>query len=177
MTLQRRKKCRYCHPGPTGFFKNPHLRTVQLQLNFLQFERALRITQRGEAASVFDPIRRKHVALTPEELLRQLVLLYLLEVKRYPANRMRSEIGLTLNNRPKRCDIAVFDAALKPWLIVECKSPKVALTQAAFEQVARYNLQFQAPFLAVTNGLATYSCALDFEASRFTFLPDLPDYG
>lgn len=147
-----------------------------LQLDYLQFEPALRLTNRGNARFVFDPIRRKDVALTPEELLRQLVLRYLLDVKQYPANRIRSEIGLTLNRRPKRCDIAVFDAALQPWLIVECKSPKVALNQATFEQVARYNLQFRAPFLAVTNGLATYCCALDFEASRFSFLPDLPDF-
>ncbi len=126
---------------------------------------------------VFDPIRRKAVVLTPEELLRQLVLQYLLEVMRYPANRIRSEIGLTLNGRPKRCDIAVFDAALQPWLLVECKSPKVALNQATFEQVARYNLQFRAPFLAVTNGLATYCCALDFENGSFSFLPDFPAHG
>lgn len=148
-----------------------------LQLDYLQFEPALRLSKREGARFVFDPIRRKEVALTPEELLRQLVLHYLLEVKEYPANRIRSEIGLTLNKRPKRCDIAVFDGALQPWLIVECKSPKVALNQATFEQVARYNLQFRAPFLAVTNGLATYSCALDFEAASFSFLTDFPEYG
>ncbi|MBK8969290.1 MAG: type I restriction enzyme HsdR N-terminal domain-containing protein [Saprospiraceae bacterium] len=149
---------------------------MRLQLDFLQFEPALQLTQRAGARFVFDPIRRKHVALTPEELLRQLVLQYLLEIKLYPANRIRSEVGLTLNNRPKRCDIAVFDAALQPWLLVECKSPKVALSTAAFEQVARYNLQFRAPYLAVTNGLATYSCALDFEQETFSFLEDFPAY-
>jgi hypothetical protein len=149
---------------------------VLLQLDFLQFEPNLRLSQREGANFIFDPIRRKHVALTPEELLRQLVLLYLLENKSYPANRIRSEIGLTLNKRPKRCDIAVFDADLKPWLIVECKSPKVALNDATFEQLARYNLQFRAPFLAVTNGLASYCCALDFEQEKFSFLADFPEY-
>ena len=148
-----------------------------LQLDYLQFEPVLRLTRREGASFIFDPIRRKDVALTPEELLRQLVLRYLLDVKKYPAGRIRSEIGLTLNKRPKRCDIAVFDATLQPWLIVECKSPKVALKQETFEQVARYNLQFRAPFLAVTNGLATYSCALDFENSSFSFLEDFPSYG
>ncbi len=150
---------------------------MQLQLDYLQFEPALRITQRGGASFVFDPIRRKDVTLTPEELLRQLVLLYLLEVKQYPANRIRVEIGLTVNTLQKRCDIAVFDAGINPWLIVECKSPKVPLVQGTFEQVARYNLQFQAPYLAVTNGLSTYSCALDLEQQTFWFLPDFPDFG
>lgn len=150
---------------------------MQLQLDFLKFKPGLRISKTAEGKVVFDPIRRKRVALTPEEVLRQLVLLYLLEAKAYPANRIRSEIGLTLNGMPKRCDIAVFDAALQPWLLVECKSPKVVLNQAAFEQVARYNLQFRAPYLAVTNGLVTYSAALDFEAESVVFLPDLPEYG
>ncbi len=148
-----------------------------LQLDYLQFQSVLRLSKRENTSFVFDPIRRKEVALTPEELLRQLVLRYLLDVKKYPSSRIRTEIGLTLNQRPKRCDIAVFDAALKPWLLVECKSPKVALSQATFEQVARYNLQFRAPFLAVTNGLATYSCALDFETSGVSFLEDFPEYG
>ncbi|MCC6461654.1 MAG: type I restriction enzyme HsdR N-terminal domain-containing protein [Saprospiraceae bacterium] len=142
----------------------------------MQFEPALRLQTDGVSRWVFDPIRRKYVALTPEELLRQLVLLYLLEAKKYPAQRIRSEIGLTINQRQKRCDIAVFDGKLAPWLIVECKSPKVPLTQASFEQAARYNLQFQAPFLAVTNGLATFSCALDLAAGSFSFLPDFPEY-
>lgn len=153
-----------------------HLRFVLLQLDFLQFEPSLRITKDSSSAWVFDPIRRKRVVLTPEELLRQLVLRYLLETKKYPANRMRVEIGLTLNERPKRCDLVVFDVALQPWLIVECKSPKVPLTQATFEQAARYNLQLRAPFLAVTNGLATFSCALDFEQADFRFLDDFPEY-
>lgn len=147
-----------------------------LQLDFLQFEPALRISKSGDTTWVFDPIRRKQIVLTPEELLRQLVLLYLLETKKYPANRIRVEIGLTLNQRPKRCDLVVFDKQMQPWLVVECKSPKVPLTQATFEQVARYNLQFKAPFLAVTNGLATFSCALDFEQSSFAFLGDFPEY-
>lgn len=147
-----------------------------LQLDFLQYEPSLRITRTGESAWIFDPIRRKNVALTPEELLRQLVLMYLLDTKKYPTTRIRVEIGLTLNQRPKRCDIAVFDKAMQPWLLVECKSPKVRLTQSTFEQAARYNLQFRAPYLAVTNGLATFSCALDFEQSDFSFMPDFPEY-
>lgn len=146
-----------------------------LQLDFLQFQPQLRLTRSGDKTFVFDPIRRKDVALIPEELLRQLVLLYLLEVKKYPANRIRVEAGFTLNGLQKRSDIIVFDPAVKPWLLVECKSPKVPLTQATFEQAARYNLQWQAPFLAVTNGLSTFCCALDFERQEVEHLKDLPD--
>ncbi len=147
-----------------------------LQLDFLQFQPKLRLSKSGEKTFVFDPVRRKDVALIPEELLRQLVLLYLLEIKNYPANRIRVEAGFTLNGLQKRCDLIVFDADVKPWLFVECKSPKVPLTQTTFEQAARYNLQWQAPFLAVTNGLATFCCALNFEKQAFEYLNDLPDF-
>ena len=147
-----------------------------LELDFLQFQPKLRLSKSGESTFVYDPIRKKDVVLTPEELLRQLVLLYLLEEKKCPAHRIRSEIGIEVNGLKRRCDIVVFDAAVKPWLLVECKSPKVRLTQSTFEQVARYNLRLKAPFLVATNGLNTYCCALDFENSNFEYLADLPEF-
>ena len=149
---------------------------MRLELDFLQFQPRLRLVRSGDSDFVHDPVRRKAVALTPEELLRQLVLHYLLEVKRYPLNRVRVEIGLTVNGQPRRGDIVVFDAVFRPWLLVECKSPKVALTEAAFGQAARYNMGLQVPFLAITNGLATFCCALDYEQKTFSFLPDFPDF-
>lgn len=147
-----------------------------LELDFLQFQPKLRLSKLGDITFVFDPIRKKEVVLTPEELLRQLVLSYLLEVKKCPPHRIRTEIGIEVNGLKKRCDIVVFDADVKPWLLVECKSPKVRLTQATFEQAARYNLHLKAPFLVATNGLNTYCCALDFEQSSFEYLLDLPDF-
>ncbi len=153
-----------------------YLCIVLLQLDFLQFQPKLRLFRSGEKTFVFDPIRRRELVLTPEELLRQLVLLYLLEAKNYPANRIRVESGFTLNGLRKRSDIVVFDPRLKPWLLVECKSPKVPVTQSTFEQAARYNLQWQAPFLAVTNGIGTFCCKLDFATQGFEYLGDLPEY-
>lgn len=147
-----------------------------LELDFLQFQSKLRLSRSGDNTFVYDPIRKKELVLTPEELLRQLVLQYLLEEKKCPAHRIRTEIGIEVNGLQKRCDIVVFDADVNPWLLVECKSPKVRLTQATFEQAARYNLSLKAPFLAVTNGLATYCASLDFEQSDFAYLSDFPAF-
>jgi len=147
-----------------------------IELDLLQFQPRLRLSKSGEAAFVFDPIRRKEVVLTPEELLRQLVLLYLLEEKKYPAHRIRSEVGIQVNGLRRRCDLVVYDAAVNPWLLVECKSPRVSVCQNTFEQAARYNLCLRAPFMVVTNGLATYCAALDFEQERFEYLGELPEY-
>jgi Type I restriction enzyme R protein N terminus (HSDR_N) len=147
-----------------------------IQPDFLQNQSALRLRSDGKSKWVFDPIRKKEVVLTPEELLRQLVLQYLLMDKKYPPNRIRVEIGITVNGLQKRCDIVVFDADICPWLLIECKSPKVAVTQATFEQAARYNMLLRAPYLAVTNGLSTFCCLLDLEAKTFAYLPDFPPF-
>lgn len=147
-----------------------------ISLDFLQFQSELRLRVDADQKRVFDPIRKKHLVLTPEELLRQLALQYLLKGKSYPASRIRTEIGIQVNGMPRRCDILVFDAKLKPWLLVECKSPKVALSQAVLEQAARYNLSLGVPFLCITNGLQTCCCTLNTEAGTFGFLEDFPAY-
>lgn len=147
-----------------------------LDLDLLQFQPHLRVQEDKDGAYIFDPIRKKHVVLQPEELVRQLVLQYLLQELQYPAHRIRVEIGIVYNGLKKRCDIVVFDAAVQPWLLIECKSPKIALNQAVFEQAAHYNLQLQAPFLGVTNGLASYVAQLDFEQHSFQYLSAFPAF-
>jgi Type I restriction enzyme R protein N terminus (HSDR_N) len=158
------------------FLLKTYLRRVLLELDLLPFQSSLRLSQAAGKHYVYDPIRRKEIVLTPEELLRQMIVLYLLENKKYPAQRIRVEIGIELNGMKKRCDIVIFDPELRPWLLVECKSPKVSLSQATFEQAARYNMQLQAPFLAITNGLSTYCAGLDFDNQSFQYLPDFPEY-
>jgi Type I restriction enzyme R protein N terminus (HSDR_N) len=148
-----------------------------LQLDFLQFQSAIQLRQGTGAHEVFDPIRRKWLVLTPEEMLRQLVLQYLLLEKQYPPHRIRTEIGIQVNGMARRCDIVVFDTAVKPWLLVECKSPKVPLQQAALDQAARYNLTLGVPFLSVTNGLETACFALpNQELETIQFLNDFPEF-
>jgi hypothetical protein len=146
-----------------------------LNLDLLQFQPFLKLTKEEEITYVYDPIRRKKYVLTPEELLRQLVLLYLLEIKKYNPKRIRVEMGITVNDRKKRCDIIIFDQNLQPWLLIECKSPKIALSQSTFEQAAIYNMKLQVPYLAITNGMATYACSIDYSKKEFVFLEEFPE--
>jgi type I site-specific restriction endonuclease len=148
----------------------------EVLVNYLAYQDALRLQVQDGHQQVYDPVRRKFVALTPEEHVRQMVLQYLLTEKRYPQGRIRSEIGIEVNGMPRRCDIVVFDTALKPWLVVECKSPKIALTQAVAEQVARYNMTLQAPHLVVSNGLTTYCFAIDFENKSYNWKEHFPEW-
>ena len=86
------------------------------------------------------------MVLQPEELVRQLVVHYLMSEKNYPLSKMRVEMGLTVNERQKRCDILLFDNNFQPFLLVECKAATIPIDQTTFEQIARYNLVFRVPF-------------------------------
>jgi len=126
---------------------------------------------------IFDQIRRKYLVLQPEELVRQLVICYLLQERNYNRNRIAIEKKLEVNGMTKRCDILVFQKDLTPWLLIECKAPQVALSEATFRQVAVYNMPLHVQYLMVTNGHSTYCCRMDYEANTFDFLEEIPAFG
>ncbi|GGG08535.1 restriction endonuclease subunit R [Dokdonia pacifica] len=125
---------------------------------------------------IFDPIRKKFILLTPEEWVRQHVLQFLIKTKGYPASLINVEKEIKIYDTKKRYDIVIFNSDGSIFLIVECKRPKVAITQAVFDQIARYNLKLKASLLMVTNGLHHYYCAMDFEQERYHFLKEIPNY-
>lgn len=147
-----------------------------LKIDFLKFQSRLKFVRVGERTLVFDPIRKKEIVATPEEILRQMILHYLLEEKNCPAGLIRVEKGVKMNGMTKRADILIHDKNGDPWLLVECKSPKVAVNQDVFDQTARYNLALKVPFLAVTNGVITYCCSMDYVENSWQFLDDWPGF-
>ncbi|RBW58280.1 restriction endonuclease subunit R [Tenacibaculum sp. E3R01] len=125
---------------------------------------------------IFDSLRKKYMVLTPEEWVRQHFVQFLINEKKYPTTLIAIEKQLTINNLKKRTDIVIFSPNGTPNIIVECKAPKVKITQATFDQIARYNLKLNAQFLIVTNGLEHFYCMLDTENERYIFLKDIPSY-
>lgn len=125
---------------------------------------------------IYDELRGKWVALTPEEWVRQQFVSWLKNERGYLAGRMGNEIGITLNRTLRRCDTVVFDSARMPLMIVEYKAPSVAVTQKVFDQIVRYNMVLMAPYLVVSNGIRHYCCAIDFDRRSYRFLPDIPLY-
>ncbi|WP_026777528.1 type I restriction enzyme HsdR N-terminal domain-containing protein [Polaribacter sp. Hel_I_88] len=125
---------------------------------------------------IFDNLRKKYFVLTPEEWVRQHFVQYLIDEKKYPVSLIALEKQLTINNRKKRTDILVFDADGNPDIIVECKAPQIQITQATFDQIARYNLKLKANYLIVTNGLTHFYCKMDFEKETYIFLKEIPAY-
>jgi hypothetical protein len=130
----------------------------------------------GENLRVLDVYRKRFVKLTPEEEVRQRFARYLVEEKGFPASLLMTEYALKLNKLSRRCDILVHKPAGHPALLVECKAPEVSISQATFDQVARYNLAFRVSYLIVTNGLKHYCCQIDFETEKIKFLSEIPAY-
>ncbi len=126
--------------------------------------------------AIFDAIRKKFVVLQPEEWVRQHCVQYLMEVKNYPKSLINVEKKLEINTLTKRYDIVIFNTDGSIHLIVECKAPKIKIDQSTFDQIARYNLELNASYLMVTNGINHYYCQMDFENERYLFLEDLPEF-
>lgn len=134
--------------------------------------------QKSEGKSaIFDIIRKKYVALTPEEWVRQHLVHYMIDHLGYPRSLVRVESGLRVNQLDKRTDVVVYDRNASPLLVAECKSFKVALSDDVFQQSAIYNSRLHAPYLLISNGLEHYCCRLDHEDASYKFLDAVPTYG
>ena len=125
---------------------------------------------------IFDAIRKKYLKLQPEEWVRQNFIQFLIQEKNYPASLIEIEKGLKVNALQKRADIVINSNLGSPLVLIECKAPKVKITQETFEQVARYNTVFKVPYLIVTNGLDHYCAVIDFTTNSFEFKKDIPRY-
>ena len=102
------------------------------------------------------------------------MLNYLNEHLLYPKNLLGVEVSLKLNNLSKRADIVVYAADLTPWMLVECKAAEVEITQAVFDQAARYNITMRVPFLVVTNGIRLLAAKINFQENKVEMLQSMP---
>ncbi|HTL80924.1 MAG TPA: type I restriction enzyme HsdR N-terminal domain-containing protein [Bacteroidia bacterium] len=147
---------------------------MSVGLNFPEYSFRTRAIE--EKKEIFDEVRKSWVSLTPEELVRQHVLRWMTEVKKYPASLLAVEKTIEVNGLKKRCDIIAYSKSGKPIVIVECKAPDVKITQEVFDQAARYNLVLDARLFLLTNGISHYCCQLDHSVKAYRFLRELPAY-
>lgn len=144
------------------------------KLNLPEYQHNIRIN--GDKADIFDSIRKKYIALTPEEWVRQNFIQFLILEKGYPASLMAVEKGLKVNNMFRRTDIVLYNTLGKALMIVECKAPEVRISQETFDQAARYNLSLKVKYLAITNGLQHFCCQVNFQSQSIDFLQEIPNY-
>lgn len=145
-----------------------------MNLNLPSYE--FQVLKNGDDISIYDRLRKKFVALTPEENVRQHFVEYLIRERLFPAGLMNNEIAIMQNGIKRRCDTVIFDRTGEPLMIVEYKAPHVKITQEVFNQIYRYNLVLRVKYLVVTNGRVNYCCKIDYEARSCQFLSDIPMY-
>lgn len=131
----------------------------------------------GERPRVYDPLRCRWVALTPEEWVRQHFTAWLSTERDFPRSLMANEVGLKVQGMSKRMDTIVFARdGRTPLCIIEYKAPEVAVTEAVFRQAARYNLVVKAPVLIVSNGMQHYCALVSPGRDKPVYLRDIPRY-
>ncbi|MCU0370962.1 MAG: type I restriction enzyme HsdR N-terminal domain-containing protein [Bacteroidales bacterium] len=145
-----------------------------ISLNFPEYD--FRIAEKNGKRSIFDPVRKKYVALTPEEWVRQHVIRYLAEEKKVPLSLIRAESEIRLYQTRKRFDLAVYDRNGQAVAVVECKATNVRVTQEVLDQAVRYNLARRVKYLMLTTGLQHVFCRMDMNDGSISLIQDLPEY-
>ena len=136
----------------------------------------INVAERGEKRQIFDFLRRKYVALTPEEWVRQHFVHYLVEQKGYPRGLLANEVELRIGEKRVRCDTLLYSKDMRPRMIMEYKAPTIQLQQKTFNQISAYNFLLHVDYLIVSNGLQHYCCRMNYENNTYTFLQNIPDY-
>lgn len=144
------------------------------QLNLPQYD--IRIGEQAGRRTILDVLRRKYVALTPEEWVRQHFVHYLIGHKGYPQELLANEIELRSGAKRLRCDSVLYDRSLRPRMIIEYKAPTVAIQQKVFDQISVYNMLLHVDYLVVSNGLNHYCCRMDYANHKYVFLREIPSY-
>jgi hypothetical protein len=144
------------------------------QLQFPTY--SFRFKNSENKVAIFDEIRKKFIIVTPEEWVRQHVVQFLLQDKKYPKSHINVEKLLKINNLNKRYDVVVYKPDGNITILIECKAPGVKISQSTFDQIARYNMTLNADYLMVTNGLNHYFCKMDYQNEKYDFLSELPEY-
>lgn len=128
----------------------------------------------GTKQVIWDPLRKKEVALTPEERVRQWFISVLQNDMKVPVHMMMSEVGMKLGDKQWRADILVYDRQQKPLAVVECKRPDVVLDSKVLDQTIRYNMVLDVSYVIITNGKSTYMMRLSSEGVKM--LDKVPQY-
>ena len=142
-----------------------------MQIQFQPYEFKTRLNNGKQ--ELWDVIRKKYIVITPEELVRQHLIQYLIKEKKIPSAKIAVEKEINLNGLKKRFDVLVYDNDMKPLLLAECKAPQIKLNQAVMDQAANYNMQLQVKYLLITNGVEMHLAEIDFEKKSYKWLSEI----
>lgn len=144
------------------------------KLNLPEYD--FRIRSDDGKQMIFDSIRKKFVALTPEEWVRQNFIEFLKKEKKYPETLMSVEKQIMVNGNQRRFDLLIYRRGGQAHLIAEFKAPSVKITQDTFDQVVRYNMALRVEKVIVSNGLQHFACQIDYTNNSYAFLREIPEF-
>jgi hypothetical protein len=136
----------------------------------------IKLSGTREKPVIFDVLRRKYVALTPEEWVRQHFVHYLIDHRGYPATLLANEVPLRVGDKSLRADTVLYDRLLHPRMVIEYKAPSIRLSQQVLDQVNHYNMLLHVGYMVISNGLEHYCYKLSDDRREYLLLPDIPDY-
>jgi hypothetical protein len=145
-----------------------------MEINLPSYE--IKLREQGGKREIFDFLRRRYVALTPEEWVRQHFVHFLVEHKGYPKGLLANELELRIGEKRLRCDTVLYDQTLHPRMIIEYKAPDISITQRVFNQISAYNMLLHVDYLVVSNGMKHYCCRMDYARHSYEFLAEIPDH-
>jgi predicted type IV restriction endonuclease len=123
---------------------------------------------------IFDEVRRKWLVCTPEEWVRQHLVMYLIS-NGYPSGLIGIEQHLKVNDMRRRADIVVYSKDQKPFLLVECKAPEIKLGQKTLNQAVAYNSTLNVPNVMISNGIQHFIIGKSKEGKP-VYLSALPEF-
>ncbi|HZV68254.1 MAG TPA: type I restriction enzyme HsdR N-terminal domain-containing protein [Saprospiraceae bacterium] len=123
---------------------------------------------------VLDPVRKKYIRTTPEEIVRQLWIVYFLNILKLNIKLIAVERLFVINGMPRRFDLVIFGKSTQPILLAEFKGPGIRIQQSVFDQIAQYNMKLQVPYSLVSNGSEHYCFQIDDEVKGFIWQENLP---
>jgi hypothetical protein len=148
----------------------------EIPLQLLGLKEHLKIREKGSQHEIWDPIRKRYVVLTPEELVRQLFIQYLLSEGKTKMTRLSVERQILVFGQRRRYDLMIHDNLGAPLVLIEVKAPDVPLTQKTLDQITRYNMAIDVSWLIVSNGIQTYCYQLDRTAGLARIHSSIPDF-
>lgn len=145
-----------------------------IPLNLPRYE--IKISGTPDKPKIWDILRQRYVALTPEEWVRQHFVHYLTDELGYPQTLMANEVKLTIGQKTLRADSVLYSRNLTPRMIIEYKAPHIKITQKVFDQITVYNMLLHVDYLIVSNGIDHYCCKMDYDDKKYLFLKEIPAY-
>ena len=118
----------------------------------------------------------------PEEKVQAETFLRLILDYKYPVNRIKQFVPVTMGSEIKEADIVVYedDMCMSPHILVECKRQEVseAEYQQAIEQAYSYAfaLPCEIKYVWVTSGIKSDYFEVDKSQNTRNQLPDIPQF-